>query len=284
MTAPFRVLLADPPWLFGDRLPKAGRGASKHFACMPIEEIAAFELPPLANDCALFLWRVSGGARNRANEAYGERWLPDRAFDVIRAWGFEYKTEIVWNKCSTCARCKGSGRVAARVSVEQLAIPESIGSKWIYAHKGVALCPKCNGRGTLPWFGMGRYVRGAHETCLVATRGKMVPKSKSVRSSFEAVVPRRNGEARGTHSAKPEALRALVETMFDGPYVELFARGVPPPGWTFFGHEAVPTERPADKVGPDIEPMLRAQRRRVNEADRLTGRAVTFPEEPSDGA
>lgn len=249
--APFRVVSADPAWLFGDRLPKSGRGASKHYACMPIEDICAFSLPPIAKDAALFLWRVAGGAPAKSKENKQARWLAARAYDVIEAWGFEYKTEIVWNKRSICAKCKGSGRVAARVSVEQLAIPESAGPKWIYSHKGVALCPRCDGRGTLPWFGMGRYVRGAHETCLVATRGKMVPKIKNVRSSFEAVVPRRNGDAKGTHSAKPPEFRAIVESMFDGPYVELFARGESPPGWTFYGHEVVePTNAAAE--GPPI--------------------------------
>lgn len=238
---PFRVVVADPPWLFGDRLPGSGRGAGKHFACMSIEDVCAFPLPPIAKDAALFLWRVSSGAPARPKEDRQARWLAARAYDVIEAWGFEHKSEIVWNKRSICARCKGTGRVAAKIHVEQLGFVESVGSKLVYSHKGVALCPKCDGRGSLPWFGMGRYVRGAHETCLIATRGKMVPKSKSVRSSFDAIVPRRNGDAKGTHSAKPEAFRAIVETMFDGPYVELFARGAPPPGWTFFGHEAEAT-------------------------------------------
>lgn len=83
MTA--RILLADPPWSFDDKLPGPKRGAESHYQCMSIEDICRFELPELAPDCWLFLWRTGAHARE--------------AFRVIDAWGFKYaSSEIVWVK------------------------------------------------------------------------------------------------------------------------------------------------------------------------------------------
>jgi N6-adenosine-specific RNA methylase IME4 len=83
-TEPFRVLLADPAWKFGDQLPGKKRGAAKHYPCMSVSEIARFPLPPIAKDAALILWRVAA--------------MPDEALFVCRAWGFKPKAELVWVK------------------------------------------------------------------------------------------------------------------------------------------------------------------------------------------
>ena len=63
---------------------------------------------------------------------------------------------------------------------------------------------------------MGRIVRAEHELCLVGTRGRPVTRRKNLRSTFEATV--------GEHSAKPDCLYDLVESLREGPFVELFAR------------------------------------------------------------
>lgn len=81
---PFCVLLADPPWSFKDKLSGDGRGAEKHYKVLTQADIEAFALPPLDVDALLFLWRVS----SQVEEAYR----------VVRAWGFEPKSEIVWRK------------------------------------------------------------------------------------------------------------------------------------------------------------------------------------------
>lgn len=82
---PFRVLCADPPWKFGDKLPGPKRGAEKHYDCMTVEQIAAFPLPTLANDCLLCLWRVAS--------------MQLEALAVVEAWGFSWPTtEMVWVK------------------------------------------------------------------------------------------------------------------------------------------------------------------------------------------
>jgi N6-adenosine-specific RNA methylase IME4 len=81
---PVRVLVADPPWSFGDKLPGPGRGAEKHYSVLSQREIERFSLPPLADDALLLLWRVAS--------------QPEEALRVVRAWGFVPKSEIVWRK------------------------------------------------------------------------------------------------------------------------------------------------------------------------------------------
>lgn len=170
----YRVLVADPPWKFDDKLPGPGRGAEKYYPCLNMMELYRFPLPPHDVDSVLFLWRVAS--------------MQQEALHVVSMWGFTVKTELVWLKRTATGK----------------------------RH-----------------FGMGRTLRAEHETCLIATRGKMPPKVRSVRSTFEAPV--------GRHSEKPDAFYDLVEQLYDGPYLELFARRQRP-GWTCLGNEMPTTE------------------------------------------
>lgn len=81
---PARVVVADPAWRFGDSLPGPKRGASKHYDTMTTAKICALQLPPIASDAVLFLWRVAA--------------MMQDALDVAAAWGFVPKSEIVWVK------------------------------------------------------------------------------------------------------------------------------------------------------------------------------------------
>lgn len=99
---------------------------------------------------------------------------------------------------------------------------------WGFAPKTEIVWEKTTPAGK-PHFGMGRIVRAAHETCIVAVRGKPKPISRSIRSRFSAPT--------GRHSAKPEAFFDLVEALAAGPYAELFARRQRP-GWTCLGDQA----------------------------------------------
>lgn len=79
-------------------------------------------------------------------------------------------------------------------------------------------------------FGMGNWTRANTESVLFATRGRPKRISAGVRQFVEAPV--------GRHSAKPDEVRTrLVTLLGDVPRVELFARGVPAPGWDVFGNE-----------------------------------------------
>lgn len=79
-------------------------------------------------------------------------------------------------------------------------------------------------------FGLGYYTRQSTEICLIGKRGKPGrPKSKSVRQII-------NDVARA-HSQKPDCIYDRIEAMYDGPYLELFARNEPRTGWTKLGDE-----------------------------------------------
>ena len=52
---PIRVLVADPPWKFNDKLPEGYGGAERQYPCMTVDEICKMQIPSVANDSVLFL-------------------------------------------------------------------------------------------------------------------------------------------------------------------------------------------------------------------------------------
>jgi N6-adenosine-specific RNA methylase IME4 len=87
-----------------------------------------------------------------------------------------------------------------------------------------------------PYMGLGFYTRSCIEYVMLGIRGKYPRKAgaTSVRQFFEA--PRR------LHSQKPELFPLHVKSLFDGPYLELFAREEPlwSQDWDIWGDQ-VPT-------------------------------------------
>ncbi len=81
----FNVIYADPPWEY-DNTGVHG-AADHHYGTMPLHKICSFlddiELQ-VADNAVLFLWVTNP-------------FLQD-AFDVLDAWNFEYKTNMVWVK------------------------------------------------------------------------------------------------------------------------------------------------------------------------------------------
>src|SRR5712664_2317795 len=75
---PFQVIVADPPWQYesGNCLP---------YPTMPIEDIKALPVSDIADENAI-LWLWATNAHLRV------------AFDVVEAWGFEYKSLLTWVK------------------------------------------------------------------------------------------------------------------------------------------------------------------------------------------
>ena len=81
----YRIVYADPPWKYGDQLTENYGSTKFHYPSMTISELCALPVKDLAEENAvLFLWVTSPI-------------LPE-AFDVIRAWGFAYKSSFVWDK------------------------------------------------------------------------------------------------------------------------------------------------------------------------------------------
>ena len=80
----YPVIYADPAWKFNFST-SLNRSFENHYPTMTLDEIQALPVSKLATDDAvLFLWAISA-------------MLPD-AIDVMRAWGFSYKSHAVWVK------------------------------------------------------------------------------------------------------------------------------------------------------------------------------------------
>ena len=81
--AKFPTIYADPPWPYSNT---AARGAAEnHYKTMSLEAIRNEPVSQLVSDQAhLHLWTTNAFLRE--------------AFDVIRAWGFKYKSCLIWTK------------------------------------------------------------------------------------------------------------------------------------------------------------------------------------------
>jgi N6-adenosine-specific RNA methylase IME4 len=171
LTGMYHVVYADPPWLYADsgvinEGDNYGR-AERHYPGMTIDELCKIPVAAHARENAvLFLWVTSP--------------MLSACWPVIEAWGFTYKTSIVWDKM---------------------------------LHN------------------FGHYVSVRHELLLICTRGSCLP-DRPVPMP-DSVRPVRRSDV---HSEKPPEFRALVEQLYDGPYVELFARRQIK-GWTTYGNQ-----------------------------------------------
>jgi N6-adenosine-specific RNA methylase IME4 len=125
----YGVIYADPPWSFRNWSVKGtGRNAISHYDCLDFPALAALPIADLAADnCALFLWATDP--------------LLPRALELIKAWGFEYKTVgFYWAKLNTAAKHNADF-----------------------------------------FTGLGYWTRANPEQCLLATRGKPPRKAKNIR-------------------------------------------------------------------------------------------------------
>lgn len=87
LKGPYRTILADPPWQFSNR---TGKVAPEHkrlgrYGTMTLDDIKAL---PVKNIAAL--------------QSHLYLWVPNalilEGLEVMRLWGFTYKTNIVWHK------------------------------------------------------------------------------------------------------------------------------------------------------------------------------------------
>jgi N6-adenosine-specific RNA methylase IME4 len=94
----FRTVLADPPWQFTN---KTGKVAPEHrrlsrYGTMKLDEISALPVSEIvAPTSHLYLWCPNA-------------MLPD-GLAVMRAWGFTYKSNIVWHKIRKDGGSDGRG-------------------------------------------------------------------------------------------------------------------------------------------------------------------------------
>ena len=94
----FATVLADPPWRFANR---TGKMAPEHrrlsrYGTMTVEEICALPVAGiLAPTAHLYLWVPNA--------------LLPNGLRVMEAWGFAYKTNIVWHKLRKDGGSDGRG-------------------------------------------------------------------------------------------------------------------------------------------------------------------------------
>jgi N6-adenosine-specific RNA methylase IME4 len=82
----YPVIYADPPWQYEHAPLGAGnRAIENHYPTMPLEEICRIPVSELATDDAvLLIWTTVAKL--------------EKCFQVINAWGFTYRTNMVWTK------------------------------------------------------------------------------------------------------------------------------------------------------------------------------------------
>jgi N6-adenosine-specific RNA methylase IME4 len=94
----FATILADPPWRFSNR---TGKMAPEHrrlsrYSTMSVEDIAALPVAKILTPTAhLYLWVPNA--------------LLPEGLEVLAAWGFEYKTVIIWQKLRKDGGSDGRG-------------------------------------------------------------------------------------------------------------------------------------------------------------------------------
>jgi N6-adenosine-specific RNA methylase IME4 len=82
----YPVIYADPPWRY-ENPPMGGgnRSIENHYPTMTLEEICAMPVSELASpDAMLYLWATAPKLIE--------------CLEVVNAWGFEYRTNMVWDK------------------------------------------------------------------------------------------------------------------------------------------------------------------------------------------
>ncbi len=94
----FRTIMADPPWRFTNR---TGKMAPEHkrlnrYETMTLEDICKLPVADVAEATShLYLWTPNA--------------LLPEALMVMQAWGFNYKTNIIWHKIRKDGGSDGRG-------------------------------------------------------------------------------------------------------------------------------------------------------------------------------
>ncbi len=78
----FDVIYADPPWRY-DFAESSNRKIENHYTTMQTSDIAKMKVPSKEN-CVLFMWATAPKLLE--------------ALDVMKGWGFTYKTHAIWDK------------------------------------------------------------------------------------------------------------------------------------------------------------------------------------------
>ncbi len=94
----YKTIYADPPWQFQNR---TGKVAPEHkrlnrYPTMTLEDIKSLPVQNIADDKShLYLWVPNA--------------LLPEGLEVMKAWGFEYKTNLIWEKIRKDGQPDGRG-------------------------------------------------------------------------------------------------------------------------------------------------------------------------------
>lgn len=83
----YKMIYADPPWSYDNKNTGGSlkSGSEAKYRTMSLEEIKNLPIKEISHkDSVLFLWATVP--------------LLPEAFDVMKSWGFQYKTAIFWRK------------------------------------------------------------------------------------------------------------------------------------------------------------------------------------------
>lgn len=213
MSKKFRVIVADPPWPFRDRLKMSDvkRGAEANYHTMTVKDIINLPMKDFISPdgTVLALWVPSS--------------LLQEGLDTMKAWGFAHKQTYVWVKT----------KKNPLEDLKSIIRPKGVTALNLksYFKQTVDIMKNVKVSSVLA-FGMGRLFRQTHEICLIGvSKGGIYKhlKNKSQRSVSFAPNLR--------HSAKPEDLQDSLDIMFPkGNKLELFARRIRK-DWVCLGDE-----------------------------------------------
>jgi len=82
----YKIILCDPPWQYEDKALAGNRGAGCKYDLMSDEELQSLNVQEISDEtCVLCMWATYPKIQE--------------ALDLIKAWGFEYKTKLfTWIK------------------------------------------------------------------------------------------------------------------------------------------------------------------------------------------
>lgn len=193
----FATVMADPPWRFQNR---TGKIAPEH------KRLARYPTMELDEICSLPV------AKHLEARAHCYLWVPNallpEGLQVLKAWGFEYKSNIVWEKVRYDGGPDGRGVGFYFRNVTEILL---------FGTRGKDVRTLAPGR---------RQVNFIEQPEPKEPDGDLLKMRKR------------------EHSRKPDQQYDIIESCSWGPYLELFGRGRRK-GWTVWGNQADDDYKPS---------------------------------------
>lgn len=196
----FATVMADPPWRFQNR---TGKIAPEH------KRLARYPTMELDEICALPV------AEHVEDRAHCYLWVPNallpEGLQVLNAWGFEYKSHIVWEKVRKDGGPDGRGVGFYFRNVTELLL---------FGVRGKGIRTLAPGRSQV------NFIEAPEPEEKILPDGDLLKTRKR------------------EHSRKPDEQYAIIESCSWGPFLELFGRGRRK-GWTVWGNQADDDYKPS---------------------------------------